>query len=115
MSERILISQQRILQECFDATNQALQVVLKNLEISLALSHEENDSVFAVRRNLAVPANTTVSCAGYQYFCAFESGTLLLSPKDEGDTFYTITYTPGQPLLICARRLRCSVDCVIQG
>lgn len=115
MSDRSLLSQQRILQECFDEENKALSVLLKNLEISLALSHEENDSVFAVRRSLAVKANNTVNCSGYQYFCAFESGVLLLSPEDSGDSFYTISYTPGQPLLICARRLRCTVDCVIQG
>lgn len=108
-------SQQRIIQEVFDTTQQALSVVLKNLAVELNLDHKTGDSVFAIKRSLAVKANIETDCSGYSQFCAFEPGQLFLSPSDEGNDFYAVAFTPGQVLNICARRLKCTVNCVIQG
>ena len=104
-----------ILRRVYEAVNESLKVTLASTDFAVALSHEENDSVIAVKRSVIVEANTTVDARGFTKVCLYAAGTLQVSPSDSGEDFITITASVGQTVDICARRVRVTAKAVMNG
>lgn len=104
-----------ILRTVYSEADDALKVTLASTNFAVALSHEENDSVIAVKRSVIIEAASTVDARGFSTICLYAAGTLEVSPSDSGEDFITITATIGQVVSICARRVRVSVKAVMNG
>lgn len=104
-----------ILRAVYSEADEALKTTIANTNFAVALNHEENDSVFAVKRSVIVEASSTVDAKGYSSVCLYSAGTLEVSPSDSGEDFITVAAAVGAVVAICARRVRVSVKAVMNG
>jgi len=104
-----------IMRRVYNENTESLDVTLASTDFAVALNHEENDSVFAVKRSVIINASTTVDARGYATICLYAAGTLEVSPSDSGEDFITIPASVGQVVNICARRVRVSAKAVMNG
>lgn len=104
-----------ILRRVYNESDESLNISLGSTDFAVALNHEENDSVFAVKRSVIIEAATTVDARGYSTVCLYSAGVLEVSPSDSGEDFITVSAAVGTVVQICARRVRCSVKAVMNG
>jgi hypothetical protein len=95
MSHRSKFDKNQITQMMFDEESEAMRVIMLPTEMSF----EGTSEVYT-------EADGIVSCAGYEYVCLYGSGTVSVSPDDDGETMYELTLTALEPKLICARTIK---------
>lgn len=92
---RSKLDQTQIMQTVFDESAESLKVQLVDAEIvlqSATLTVVEDDGF--------------VDCSGYEYVCLYGTGTVEISPYTDGTAAETLTITPLQPQLLCARSIK---------
>ena len=109
------LSSELIMRHVYNEENESLDVTLANTNFAIAVSHEDNDSVYSVKRSVIVEANSTVDAKGFSSICLYGEGTLQVSPSDEGEDFIIIPANVGQVVQICARRVRVTAKAVMNG
>ncbi len=92
---RSLLDPTQIIQTTFDPDSQSNRVSLVPTEIT-----------FEGTSQVIVQADGIVNCAGYEYVCLYGTGTVSVSPDDDGSTMYALTVTALEPKLICARTIQ---------
>jgi hypothetical protein len=92
---RSLLDATQIAQTTFDADSGAVRVQIMPTEIS-----------FEGTSHVYTQADGIVSCAGYEYVCLYGTGTVSISPDDNGVTMYVLSLTALVPQLICARTIQ---------
>jgi hypothetical protein len=109
------LTSELIFRQVHDPATDSLKVSLTGTNFAIAVSHLDNDSVYAVKRSVIVEANTTVDARGFSTICLYATGNLEVSPSDEGEDFITIPASVGQVVNICARRVRVGAKAVMNG
>ncbi len=108
-----------IQQLVFDEDTESYKMKMVGTEMSVELSHSDGDSVYAIIPSMTVSTkDVPQSCSGMKRVCAFKSDDaptelkIEISPKSEGDEFYTIATLinkgPSEVMEICAVRIRMS-------
>lgn len=85
----------QIVKYTFDEDAQAQRVTIMPTEIT-----------FQGESQVIVQADGIVSCTGFEYVCLYGTGTVSVSPDDDGDTMYALSLTALVPQLICARTIQ---------
>lgn len=110
------LSGELVLKNAWSVEDRALKIIPSaNTEFSIELSHEDGDSVIAIKRSVILEANSTADAKGMSSICLYGEGTLSISPSDEGEDFITIPAAIGEVVDICARRVRVTVKAVMNG
>lgn len=108
---------QQIIRYVYDENSQAYKVSIVGTELSIALSADDNDSVQIVAMTKTLEAGIH-SVAGMKVACVYGSPTAIrISPSDEGEDFYLLSFSACIPVAICAKRIQIEGDCkvVVQG
>lgn len=92
---RSKLDQTQIIQSVFDADSGSLKTSLLPTEIS-----------FEGTSQVHVQADGVVNCAGFEYVCLYGTGTVSVSPNDDGTDMVALTVTEAEPKLICARTIQ---------
>lgn len=113
---RHYLTGEHVLKQSWSVEDEALKIIpAANTQFSIELSHEDGDSVIAIKRSTILEANSTADAKGMSSICLFAEGTLSISPSDEGEDFITIPAAIGQVVAICARRVRVTAKAVMNG
>lgn len=111
-----MLNQERIMREVYEDETQSLRTkIVSGFETEIELNHADGDSVYVVRKTISVPANQEVDCREYSKLCAFENGSILISPELEGDEWLTIQVEAGKVIDLCAMRVKPLMKCVLKA
>jgi len=98
----------QILAEAFSVEDGALKMIPSaNTQFAVSLDAADGDNVITKPDNGIVNEQLgAVSCVGMKTICLFGSGTILVSPSDEGEDFVALSISELVPTSICARRVK---------
>jgi len=104
-----LLTGEHVLRRSWSENDEALKIIpAANTEFAIELSADDGDSVLMVANSSTIEDTEEHSCVGMTTVCLYGSGTVSVSPVDNGDDWHVLTVTPLTPIKICARRIKIS-------